>query len=446
MVKEEFHVILALSITKWIHLNWGDDGLRRFFKRAFLHLCHGGRLILEPQEFSSYSKKSKMAADMQKNYKDISFKPEQFTEYLLSEEVEELGVPEACSKGFERPILVFVKSAAQKHNYFNKFFRKISAPLSYNIAAIRGLISPSFSVTSKRAFQIAKMTDIEKTYQKKTQLEHILLRPDTYIGSVEFCTKTLMEKNEISIYNNGKGIPVAMHNVEKMYVPEMIFGTLLTSSNYNDDERKVTGGRNGYGAKLCNIFSTKFVLETSSKEYGKKFKQTWVNSMTKQGEATIEKCTEADFTKITFQPDLKRFGMKELDDDIISLMCRRAFDVAGTSRGVKVFLNNTIIPCLGFKQYVDRYIKDRSDDAGEPMKVAFEHVNDRWRSDIATSKGGRHVDYVADQVVSKLIETVKKKIGKNSIAIKPFQIKNHMWIFVNSLIENPHLTHKPKRP
>lgn len=83
------------------------------------------------------------------------------------------------------------------------------------------------------------------------------------------------EKNEIVIFNNGKGIPVVNHKVEKMYVPEMIFGTLLTSSNYNDDERKVTGGRNGYGAKLCNIFSTKFILETSSKEYNKKFKQVY---------------------------------------------------------------------------------------------------------------------------------------------------------------------------
>lgn len=73
--------------------------------------------------------------------------------------------------------------------------------------------------------------------------------------------------------NNGKGVPVVMHKVEKMYVPEMIFGTLLTSSNYNDDQKKVTGGRNGYGAKLCNIFSTKFTLETSSKEHHKKFKQ-----------------------------------------------------------------------------------------------------------------------------------------------------------------------------
>ncbi|KAI1727367.1 DNA gyrase/topoisomerase IV, subunit A domain-containing protein [Ditylenchus destructor] len=342
------------------------------------------------------------------------------------------------------------------------------------------------------------MVDIEKTYQKKTQLEHILLRPDTYIGSVEFCTKTMMwvydqeedkivqreisfvpglykifdeilvnaadnkqrdskmnlirvnidkANNEISILNNGKGIPVVIHKGEKMYVPEMIFGTLLTSSNYNDDERKVTGGRNGFGAKLCNIFSTKFILETSTKEYGKKFKQTWANSMTREGEPIIEKCSGDDFTKVTFQPDLKRFGMTELDDDIIGLMCRRAFDVAGTSKGVKVFLNGKQIP------YIDKYINDREDDTGEPLKVIHEQANARWEvgltssdkgfqqvsfvNSIATTKGGRHVDYIADQIVAKLIETVKKKVGKNGINIKPFQIKNHMWVFVNALIENP---------
>ena len=64
-----------------------------------------------------------------------------------------------------------------------------------------------------------------------------------------------------------------MHAVEKMYVPELIFGTLLTSSNYDDKQKKVTGGRNGYGAKLCNIFSTEFTVETASSESGKHFKQ-----------------------------------------------------------------------------------------------------------------------------------------------------------------------------
>lgn len=75
------------------------------------------------------------------------------------------------------------------------------------------------------------------------------------------------------MYNNGHGIPVVMHKDENMFVPTMIFGHLLTSSNYNDEDKKVTGGRNGYGAKLCNIFSTKFTVETASLEYKKNFKQ-----------------------------------------------------------------------------------------------------------------------------------------------------------------------------
>lgn len=84
------------------------------------------------------------------------------------------------------------------------------------------------------------------------------------------------ENNEVSVWNNGKGIPVQMHKDEKMYVPTMIFGHLLTSSNYNDEEEKVTGGRNGYGAKLCNIFSTKFSVETSCKDSRKRFKQVQI--------------------------------------------------------------------------------------------------------------------------------------------------------------------------
>lgn len=81
------------------------------------------------------------------------------------------------------------------------------------------------------------------------------------------------ENNEISVLNNGKGIPIQMHNKEGVYVPELIFGHLLTSSNYDDDERKVTGGRNGYGAKLCNIFSTKFTVETADASQKRYFKQ-----------------------------------------------------------------------------------------------------------------------------------------------------------------------------
>ncbi|KAK0396121.1 hypothetical protein QR680_001575 [Steinernema hermaphroditum] len=348
-----------------------------------------------------------------------------------------------------------------------------------------------------------KTLSIEQIYQKKSQLEHILLRPDTYVGSVEYTEKELQwvydpdkdtivqreisyvpglykifdeilvnaadnkqrdpkmnkikinidkEKNEISVYNNGRGIPVVMHKEEKLYVPELIFGTLLTSSNYNDDERKVTGGRNGFGAKLCNIFSTKFILETSTKEFGKRYKQTWINNMTKDKDCDISKAAGEDFTKVTFCPDLAKFKMTTLDDDIIALMSRRAFDVAGSTKGVKVFLNDKEIPVRGFKQYVEFYVKNATEGDDTP-KMVHEACNDRWEvalavsdkgfqqvsfaNSIATTKGGRHVDHVADQIVAKLIEVVKKKTAKGGFKVKPFQIKNHMWVFVNALIENP---------
>jgi len=106
------------------------------------------------------------------------------------------------------------------------------------------------------------------------------------------------------IYNNGKGIPVVMHKDEKMFVPTMIFGHLLTSSNFNDEEEKVTGGRNGYGAKLCNVFSTKFTVETAYKESKKEFKQSWGANMSKASEPKVKDYSGSDYTRITFYPDL----------------------------------------------------------------------------------------------------------------------------------------------
>ncbi|XP_067824939.1 DNA topoisomerase 2-alpha isoform X2 [Heptranchias perlo] len=342
---------------------------------------------------------------------------------------------------------------------------------------------------------------VERIYQKKTQLEHILLRPDSYIGSVEPVAQQLWvydeevglncrevtfvpglykifdeilvnaadnkqrdksmscikinidpENNTITVWNNGKGIPVVEHKIEKVFVPNLIFGQLLTSSNYNDDQKKVTGGRNGYGAKLCNIFSTKFTVETACRDYKKSFRQTWMNNMSDAQEAKIKSFDGDDYTCITFQPDLPKFKMQILDKDIVAIMSRRAYDIAGTCKGVKVFLNGKKLPVSGFRSYVDLYIKDKVDETGSPLKVVHEAVNERWEvcvtmsekgfqqisfaNSIATTKGGRHVDYVTDQLVNKLIEVVKKK-NKGGVAVKPFQVKNHLWVFVNSLIENP---------
>ena len=103
------------------------------------------------------------------------------------------------------------------------------------------------------------------------------------------------EQNIISITNNGRGIPVEMHKDEKMYVPTMIFGHLLTSSNFSDEEAKTTGGRNGFGAKLCNVFSTKFVVETGDKKVKKHFNQTTELNMSKAGDPKVENYLGDDY-------------------------------------------------------------------------------------------------------------------------------------------------------
>lgn len=121
-----------------------------------------------------------------------------------------------------------------------------------------------------------------------------------------------------------------------MFVPTMIFGHLLTSSNYSDEDDKVTGGRNGYGAKLCNIFSSKFVVETACSEYKKSFKQVWKDNMSKVTAPEIKPGVKDDYTKITFTPDLTKFKMTALDKDIIDLMTRRAYDAAASTKDVKV--------------------------------------------------------------------------------------------------------------
>uniref|UniRef100_A0A182WD20 RNA methyltransferase n=1 Tax=Anopheles minimus TaxID=112268 RepID=A0A182WD20_9DIPT len=111
---QQYDLILCLSVTKWIHLNYGDVGLKIAFKRMFNHLRPGGKLILEAQNWASYKKKKKLTATIFENYKRIEFMPSRFHDYLLSPEVGfshslPLGIPRHLSKGFRRPILLYIK-------------------------------------------------------------------------------------------------------------------------------------------------------------------------------------------------------------------------------------------------------------------------------------------------------------------------------------------------
>lgn len=334
---------------------------------------------------------------------------------------------------------------------------------------------------------------IEQTYQKKSQLEHILLRPDSYIGSVEpvNCSAWVIDDesrlvqrditytpglykifdevlvnaadnkqrdktmnkievtidaatNSITVWNNGASIPVVMHAEEHMYVPELIFGHLLTSSNYDDDERKTTGGRNGYGAKLANIFSTRFEVEANDGERGLNFKQVYSTNMTVRDNPRVTKAKSVkSFTRVTFFPDLARFKMTALDSDTLALLKRRVYDMAGISdRSLKVVLNGSPVPVASFKDYVAMF------QNGTPF--VYERLNERWEiavgvsngqfvqvsfvNAISTTKGGRHVDAVVNLITAAVAEKASKK---TKTAIKPFQVKNHMAVYVNCLVENP---------
>ena len=264
------------------------------------------------------------------------------------------------------------------------------------------------------------------------------------------------EQNRISIYNDGKGIPCTIHKEHNVYVAELIFGYLLTSSNYDDTQKKVTGGRNGYGAKLTNIFSKKFIVEAADGKKGKIFKQVFTDNMSKRTTPEITKYKGDDYTCVTFWPDLERFKITELEDDIVSLMIKRVYDVAGlTPSGVKVMLNGEMLGVRNFKSYVDYYLnplKGMTNSEGDVIKIPkiYERPNDRWEvcvsatdgqfqqvsfvNGISTSKGGTHVNYITEQIVEALQNYLHKK---HKMDLKPHQIKSYLWVFVNCLIENP---------
>jgi DNA gyrase/topoisomerase IV subunit B len=371
--------------------------------------------------------------------------------------------------------------------------------------------------TSKQTPTVVEIKDNE-TYQAMEPKEHILALPDTYIGGIEpstiesiwVCnsenefvnkdikvslgfhnifnevltnasdqclrtreyekkdktvqtTKTIKitinkESGVISVYNDGDGIPVVEHEEKKIMVPELVFGQLLTSSNYNKEQKKTWGGKNGLGAKVCNIYSTMFEVETVDHRRSKKFKQIWRNNMSEpEKKAKITDFKGKAYTKITFLPEYSRFGMPNgLDDDIIDLIRKRVYDIAGVSpRDVTVYFNEDKIEVKDFPQYVDKYIGKQKDGVSR----VYEKPNEFWEvvacvspdgnhrqvsivNGICTMNGGKHVDYVSNKICKDL---VKKLNGKAKTGgIKTNHVKNNLWVFINSLIVNPSFSSQTK--
>ena len=352
--------------------------------------------------------------------------------------------------------------------------------------------------------------NLAKKYQKKSDKQHVLDNPDTYIGSIENVnsntfvfdenSKKIIEKNIsyipglyklfdegivncrdhvirmnqllnndnnenkiypvtkiditinddiISLYNDGNGIDVSIHPEYNIWIPELIFGHLRTSTNYDKNEKKIVGGKNGFGFKLVLIWSTWGQIETVDSKTGKKYIQTFKNNLNIIEEPIISKTKEKPYTCVKFKPDYKRLGIEGLNYDFKSLIMRRIYDIAAlTNKCVNVTYNNTKLnpEVKNFQQYIDLYIGSKS----ETQRI-YEEANERWEyavclspneefsqvsfvNGIFTSKGGKHVDYIINQIIKKLTLYIKEK---KHIDVKPASIKEQIMIFVNATIENP---------
>ena len=346
-------------------------------------------------------------------------------------------------------------------------------------------------------------------YQQKTDKQHILDNPDTYIGSVEnvdsfmwilkdsgdkivekninyvpalfklfdegivncrdhvirmqqaltdnipntipvsYIDISIQEDGTITMVNDGNGIDIAQHPEYNIWIPELIFGHLRTSTNYDKTEKKIVGGKNGFGFKLVLIWSTYGYIETVDHVRGLKYTQEFKNNLDEIGKPSITKCKSKPYTKIVFKPDYARLGLgaSNLTPDTIALLRKRVFDVAAiTDKSIKVKYNSIPIPVKNFQQYVDMYIGEKDD-----VKRVYEEAGPRWEYAVAlspthefiqvsfvngihTAKGGKHVEYILNQITRKLVAYIEKK---KKVIVNANSIKEQLILFLRCDIENP---------
>ncbi len=338
-----------------------------------------------------------------------------------------------------------------------------------------------------------------ESIEKLTHVEHILKRPDSYVGPVSrvaepywiyendhFEKKTVVyspallkifdeilvnaidrnsmyPKNvtslnvsvdktsgEITIENNGPlgGIAVKMHEKEGLWNPELTFGHLLTSTNYDDTQKRLVGGRNGYGAKLTNVYSTKFSIKIKDGENKCIYTQEWSDNMKMCGTPKIKKYSSAmSSVSITFVPDWKRFGMQKMDDSIYKIFEKRVHDAnICTSQNCKVKFQGEALQKCTFNTYAKMYTNsdemctftsDRWSVCIAPSDDGFEHVS--FVNGICTTKGGSHVDHVSGILANGIIEDMAKKIK-----LRPQQVKNAFFVFVKATLVNPSFSSQVK--
>ena len=331
---------------------------------------------------------------------------------------------------------------------------------------------------------------IDQKYQKLTDVEHVLLRPGMYIGSIKTHTEecwvpqgdeyVLREvtynpgflklfdeiisnsvdehkrnpklnriratinphSHEIQIEDNG-GIPVEIHGKYNEWIPEMIFSNLKAGSNFDDTEERTVVGTNGVGSTLTNIFSHSFTVETCDGK--KRFHQEFSENMSKRTQPKITS-SRVGFTKITYRPDLERFGLSQIDDDHLLMITKRMHDLAACNAGITFELNGNKIRYASFKQYAEQYTQPVFYEASEHWKIGIGYSKQGFQcisfvNSVETRDGGTHVNHILNQAVSWLKEHIKKK---HKYDVKPSDIKQHIFLFIDATIVNPAFSSQTK--
>lgn len=346
--------------------------------------------------------------------------------------------------------------------------------------------------------------DLSKQYKKHTHREHILELPDTYIGSIEnaieelyvvnddhFELKSLsfnpgfyklfdellvnahdhvvrlkqrnsdnpvkhidisVKDNTITIRNDGESIDVEKHPDYGVYIPQMIFGELLTSTNYDKSEKKLVGGKNGYGVKLVNIFAKKMTVTVVDSKRQVKYTQIFENNMSKIHEPTIKSCKTKSYVEIEWVPDLARFGWKSgIPVELLEVVQRRVFDLAMTvGKDVRVTWCDAVVKFRDLSTYAAWYLpKDTTvltdtPQIGWQLTVAdsptdkffsVSFVNGIW------TRSGKHVDEISSQIVSHITSYLE---SKKKIKVKPSIVKDSLAVFIHCFVENPSFSSQTK--
>jgi DNA topoisomerase-2 len=347
--------------------------------------------------------------------------------------------------------------------------------------------------------------ELSKQYRKHTHREHILSLPDTYIGSIEnspeehfvvsgesFVQETInpfnpgfyklfdellvnahdqvirlkqrksdnpvkqisvdVADNVITIRNDGESIDVEKHPEYNVYIPQLIFGELLTSTNYDKEEKKLVGGKNGYGVKLVNIFSKKLVVTIVDGKRQLKYVQVFEDNMSVIGEPSVKACKSKPYVEIAWTPDFERFGFTDIPEGLLSVLQRRVFDLALTvQKDVRVTWNDTLVRFRDLTSYASWYLpKDATiladlfekgwhvAVADSPIDKAFNvsFVNGIW-----TRIGGKHVDEITNQITSHIINYLDTK---KKIKVKPAMIRDSLAVFIVCSVENPSFSSQTK--